>query len=61
MVSFVGRLHNTRKTKERCQEIQGDGHAHCCYILIDGAIKSQIGKIGITDKRTDASWDIFIK
>ena len=47
MVSFVGRLHNTRKTKERCQEIQGDGHTHCCYIPIDWAIKSQIGNIGI--------------
>ena len=53
MVSFVGRLHNTRKTKERCQEIQGDGHAHCCYILIDWAIKSQIGKIGIF-------WNVFL-
>ena len=54
MVSFVGRLHNTRKTKERCQEIQGDGHAHCCYILIDWAIKSQIGKIGIF-------WNVFLR
>ena len=42
MVSFVGRLHNTRKTKERRQEIQGDVHTHCCYILIDWVIKSQI-------------------
>ena len=44
MVSFVGRLHNTRKTKERCQEIQGDGHAHYSYMLIDWGVKSQIGK-----------------
>ena len=52
MVSFVGRIHNTRKTKERCQEIQGDGHAQCSYMLIDWGIKSQIGKIGIF-------WNVF--
>ena len=39
--------------KERCQEIQGDGHAQCSYMLIAWDIKSQIGKIGIF-------WNVFL-